>query len=78
MFYFFLGEWKKNRRYGNGEFQWNSGDHFEGGFVDDMKSGHGLLKWKNGNQFIVCLEPYSTMSNILGTNLVAFISTRWA
>ena len=38
--------------HGNGVFTWSDGRKYEGGYVDDKKSGHGEFIWPDGKKYV--------------------------
>lgn len=44
----YSGEWKNNKREGNGSFAWENGIRYEGKWKDDKRNGNGTLYYPNG------------------------------
>ena len=36
---------------GHGVFTWTSGNVYEGGFIDDERSGFGVMQWRDGTRY---------------------------
>lgn len=36
---------------GNGEFTWNDGRKYVGGYIDDKKHGYGVFEWPDGRKY---------------------------
>lgn len=47
----YWGDWKDNKRNGNGSFAWENGTKYEGEWKDDKRNGEGTMFMSNGNQF---------------------------
>jgi len=41
----YSGAFVAGRKHGSGVKEWPNGDHYEGGFVNDMKQGYGTYVW---------------------------------
>ncbi len=35
--------------HGKGVFEWNNGNSYEGEYENDVRYGHGCMKWANSN-----------------------------
>ncbi len=45
----YTGEWKGDKREGNGKYAWENGQYFEGKWKDNLRNGNGVLHLTNGN-----------------------------
>jgi hypothetical protein len=50
--YKYFGEWKDNRRSGQGNYNYANGTQYSGGWKDDRRSGQGTYTFANGNKYI--------------------------
>ena len=41
----YQGEWKMNQRHGKGTYHLGNGIIYKGGFVENMRSGKGKIRW---------------------------------
>ena len=47
----YQGQWKENKKNGNGVLKWLDGSReYSGGFKDDERHGHGQYIWDFGNK----------------------------
>jgi len=47
------GEWKNNKRHGQGTLYFNDGDIYVGDFRDNKRNGQGVYTWKeSGNKYV--------------------------
>ena len=44
------GEWKEDKKDGQGTYTWKNGDKYEGEWKDDKKHGEGVLLYINGSK----------------------------
>lgn len=42
---------RDNKRHGHGSYKWESGETYEGGFVDDKRSGQGIMIYKDRSTY---------------------------
>jgi hypothetical protein len=45
------GEWKDDKKSGEGVYTWSNGSRYEGGWKDGKQSGQGLYTWPSGLQY---------------------------
>ena len=43
------GEFKDNKRNGQGTYFWNNGNHYQGKWENDLRHGKGIFIWKSGD-----------------------------
>ncbi len=48
----YVGEWKNNKRTGQGTFTWPVGDKYVGEWKDDKANGQGTLTYANGDKYV--------------------------
>ena len=48
----YVGEFKDNKRHGQGTYRHNSGNKYVGGYKDGKKHGKGTVTFANGDKFI--------------------------
>jgi hypothetical protein len=47
------GQWKNNKRHGNGVYNWvQAGTRYEGSWVNDKQEGKGIITFANGDKYI--------------------------
>ena len=65
------GEWKDNKRHGNGHMEYANGDTYTGDWVNDKREGHGVYVYKSGTRYEI-LHSHD-MSSIFSFLLQTFI-----
>ena len=45
---FYIGQWKKAKKFGHGSYTYDSGDKYTGDYIDDKKHGNGKYEHKSG------------------------------
>ncbi len=45
------GCYKNDKKWGYGEFTWESGNHYKGSYEGDVRSGYGEMHWTNGSYY---------------------------
>ncbi|MDA9565333.1 caspase family protein [Alphaproteobacteria bacterium] len=48
----YIGEWKNNKRNGQGINSWINGDKYIGEYVDNIREGQGTVIFGNGNKYV--------------------------
>jgi hypothetical protein len=49
--YGYSGEWRDNKKEGNGSYIYSNGERYEGGWQRDKKHGFGTYKYRNGDSY---------------------------
>ena len=47
-----MGNFKDNKRHGQGKFTFNDGSTYEGEWMNDLKHGKGTYTWKDGTVLV--------------------------
>ena len=48
---YYKGQWKANRRHGQGEFRWPSGVVYNGTYDRDLRTGRGMITYKDQSTY---------------------------
>ena len=48
----YRGEYKWDKKHGNGLYKWESGNDYEGEYKEDERDGFGIFMWKDGSKYI--------------------------
>ena len=48
----YVGEWKDDRKHGQGTFTWVDGDKYVGEWKDDGMNGQGTYTWSDGAKYV--------------------------
>ena len=48
----YIGEYVGDKKCGQGEFKWASGNLYKGEYKDDERDGHGEMIWTDGSRYI--------------------------
>ena len=48
----YVGEWKDNKRYGQGTNTWSDGEKYTGEWKDDQRHGQGTHTWPDGQKYV--------------------------
>lgn len=48
----YSGEYVNDKKCGQGEFKWASGNIYRGEYKDDERDGHGEMQWTDGSKYI--------------------------
>lgn len=46
-----MGSYKADKKHGQGEYRWASGNSYIGNFIDDKREGQGIMKWIDGTMY---------------------------
>ena len=49
---FYEGQWRANRRHGQGTFKWPSGTTYTGEFRNDRRHGQGKIIYADGTKYV--------------------------
>jgi hypothetical protein len=48
----YVGEWRDNKRHGQGTCIWRNGETYVGEWRDDQRHGHGTCTWSDGKTYV--------------------------
>ena len=48
----YIGDFREDKRNGNGEYYFANGNHYKGGFVNGLLSGKGQIRYSSGESYI--------------------------